>query len=71
MRSYAIYKNPSDYPDKFVVRGWTSENFELTPDADPMIVTDTLEEARTVIPIHCIGFPPHKKDDPCIVETWI
>ena len=47
MITYCIYKNPSDYPDKFVVRHWDG----LKPDTEPLMVSDTLDEARIVIPI--------------------
>ncbi len=68
MYLYTIYRNPSDYPGKFVVRRFWLE----TPDPEPLAVVDTLEEAREAVPPeadHNIGREPG--DEPQIVETWI
>lgn len=64
---YAVYKNPSDYPGKFVVRKFIGE----TPDVNPSIVADSLIEARKVIPRDKVRLTPSITDDPVIIETWL
>lgn len=70
---YTIYKNPTDYPGKFVVRRWSVGNKDgvPTPDKEPTIVTDDLEKARGVIPFGYNMFLRNEDDDPKIVETWL
>ncbi len=67
---YAIYKNPSDYPNHFVVRRWDINEFGTTPCADATL-TSTLEEARAYIPDGYHRLPRMKNDDPAILEVWI
>lgn len=64
---YAVYKNPSDYPGKFVVRKFTGE----IPDINPSIVANSLDEARKVIPKDKTKIPLSITDDPVIIETWL
>ncbi len=69
---YTIYKHPSDYPDKFVVRAWSIDQWNRpAPSEKPHAVTDTLQEARASIPPDFIFVAPSVSDDPVIVETWI
>lgn len=63
---YAIYDHPTDYPDKFVTRKWNGP----TPDITPLIVCDTIEEARTVIPEGYINMGQDLLD-PIIIEHYI
>lgn len=67
LRIYCIYKNPSDYPNKFVVRCFWNDK----PEQKPFAVVDKLEDARFQLPkgLYCIN--RHKFDDPVIVETWL
>lgn len=68
MQTYCIYKNPSDYPGKFVMRKWyDGETCNLIPE----IVADSYEEVYTALPDGAIKFPLYKEDDPAIYETWI
>lgn len=72
MKQYAIYFNPSDYPDKYVVRGWTIEpGPEPIPDEEPHFVCNTLEAARLSIPGGLIPLARSLRDDPVLVEVWI
>jgi hypothetical protein len=64
---YTVYKNPKDYPSKFVVRRFSLEK----PDPKPMIVCDSYEAAIAVIPIGCIRTLRHPEDEPQILETWL
>jgi hypothetical protein len=63
---HAIYHNTIDYGDKYVLRRW----FGLTPELQPVIVADTIEDCRAKLPpgLYNMGGDPL---DPCIVETWI
>jgi hypothetical protein len=60
-----IYKDPRDYPGKFVVRRWWNH----IPDREPMLVCDSLEHARTAIPIHAVYLGRFDEDDPAIYEV--
>jgi len=62
-----VYQNPSDYPDKWVVRAFVG----LTPEPQPRTVADSLEEARSVIPLHFTNIGRYAEDDPVIYESWI
>jgi hypothetical protein len=61
-----VYKNPSDYPDKYVARLWDSDK-----PTEFVIIKDTLAEVRALIPAGFIRLAPSVGDDPVIVETWI
>lgn len=70
---WTIYQDPDDFPGKWVVRRFAiTHNGEVSIEADtePLIVTDSLNEARKVIPpgAYCIG--RHPEDDPAIYEVW-
>lgn len=72
---WTVYEDPSDYPGMYVVRRFTIvRNGDGPPviesDPEPMIVTDSLDEAREVIPrgAYCLG--RHPDDDPAIFEVW-
>lgn len=72
LRLYAIYRNPTDFPDRFVVRGWTATREGARPDPNPLAVVGSLEDARRAVPLDadaCLG--PSPGDDPVIVETWL
>lgn len=66
MPVFTVYEKTSDYPDKFVVR-----LFNINKATNFVAVKDTLEEARTVIPVGRVKFPKDEKDDPCIVEIYL
>ena len=63
----AVYKHPSDYPDKYVARLWDVGN----KATHYVLVKDTLAEIREAIPNNLIRLNPSAKDDPIIVETWL
>lgn len=67
MYLYVVYKHPTDYPGKFVLRRWWNDK----PEKKPMLVADTLEEARTKIPKWAIRLAKPENEDPVILETWI
>ena len=74
LRAWTIYKNPSDFPGKFVVRIVTANSVpphEPIPDRRPTAVVDTLEQARAALPEGLTRLLPDEIDDPVIVELWL
>lgn len=67
IKMYTVYKNPSDYPGKYVVRIFHGE----IPEEKPLCVEDTLEAARSHIPPGLVHLHRTHEDDPVILETWI
>jgi hypothetical protein len=68
---WVIYKNPSDYPGKFVLRAqvaYPGGEVRLHPDC---MVCDTLEQAREGVPPGLVLLTRAPEDDPVIYETWI
>lgn len=72
---WAVYEDPADYPGKWVVRRFAITQtgnaiVSIEKDAEPLIVADSLDEARKVIPqgAYCLG--RHPDDDPVIFEVW-
>lgn len=70
MTQWVIYYNTSDYPGKYVVRKCHifADGLNLHGEG---IVTNTLDEARSVIPLGLHRIQRYDEDDPVIVETWI
>lgn len=69
---FAIYKNPKDFPDKYVIRLWQINKNVGKPVATRYcVIKDNLEECRASIPEGFYKFDRIKNDDPAIVETWI
>lgn len=72
LRVYTIYDSPLDHPAMFVLRGFTATADGLVPDDEPIIVTDTLEDARQHVPAEAdVCLPREALDDLVIVETWV
>lgn len=67
MITYTVYKDPTDYPGKYVVRRFDG----LQPDPQPTAVTDNIKQARDHIPDNMYHIERCPNDDPKIVETWI
>lgn len=62
-----VYKNPTDYPDKYVARA-----FDMARPTCMVAVADTYEELLTAIPVQSMArMERNPKDDPAIMETWI
>ncbi len=62
-----VYKKPKEYPDKFVARLWDVNN----KPTNFVVIADTLENVRKLIPKNMIRIPPSEKDDPVIVEVYL
>ena len=73
MDLYVIYDNPTDHPNKFVVRVWKLKGEPPKTRLIPggiVSVKDTLEDARKAVPEGWgrMSFPG--LEDPVIKETW-
>lgn len=71
MRIFVIYSSPSDFPGRFVLRGYRVTARRSFSDARPTAVTSTLEEARAAVPEGLVCCARAPGDDPVIVETWL
>lgn len=63
---YIIYKNPGDFPGKFIVRFWIMDK-----PTDFVTVSETLEAARGTIPTGSFNIGKHQSDAPQIIEVWV
>lgn len=69
---WTIYDHPADIPVGFVVRRWETRAGSSEPfKGDVLGVFASLEEARAVVPKHCVCLARDPNDDPHIVETWL
>jgi hypothetical protein len=68
---WVIYKNPRDFPGKWVLRAQDAiPGGEVRPHADCM-VCETLEQARECVPPGLVMLTRDPNDNPAIHETWI
>lgn len=70
---FVIYREPPDYPDKYVVRRWLIEGGERYVEQIPFSITDTLESARRSIqpvPRRSMG-RYEDPEDPSVFEAWM
>lgn len=68
---WVIFHNPTDYPGKFVLRRNVITPNVVTPDPEPLAVTDTLKEARDALPPNLYRIERMKFDLPSVVEVWL
>lgn len=71
MDQYVVYKNPRDYPGKFVVRHWAIMKGGNIQKGDCLAVSESKESALESIPPGLYKLPRQPNDDPAIVEVWI
>jgi len=69
-RHYAIYKNPSDFKGKYVLRRWIID-VKPIPDKIPIAVSESIEEVREHIPSGYINIGRQPEDDVSILEVWV
>lgn len=63
---WTIYDHPSDFPDNFVARAFT------TGPTNEIILATSLEQLRNVFDAAgLVQMQRHPSDDPKIVETWL
>lgn len=67
---WTVYWNPSDYPGKYVLRGW-DVGFDQSGPRQECVVSDSLEEVRAALPPGLARLAPSEVDDRTIVEVWI
>ena len=67
---FVVYFNPQDFPGKYVVRRHVVGRGTVTIDAEPLIVCDSLHQARSAIPADT-RLDRNPDDDPVIVEVWL
>jgi len=68
---FVIYRDPSDYPGKYVLRRQLVSGGVITVDPEPMAVGDTLMHARAQLPMGLHRMERHQDDEPQIVECWL
>ena len=61
-----VYHKPKDYPNHFVAR-----LYDMREPTKYIIVKDSVEELRELIPFGMIFFDRDQQDDEVIVETYI
>lgn len=61
-----IYEKPKDYPYHYVAR-----LFDFSKPTKMIILKDSLEGIREVIPGTMVWFPRLKEDDQKIIECWM
>lgn len=61
-----LYKNPSDYPDKFVARIFNSDN-----PTQYIALADTYEEIMGKMPANTVLLERTEKDDPVIIGAFV
>lgn len=66
LKMITIYKNPKDFPGKYVARLFINGKATIVA-----MVKDDIEEIRELLPCYCIPMQRSLLDDPVIVETWI
>jgi hypothetical protein len=69
---WTIYRHPSDYPGKWVMRGHEIvSSAGIVRSHDACIVATTLDEIRSYVPpgTRCVGRAP--QDNPNIYECWL
>lgn len=68
---FVIYERPLDAPEHFVVRRWIVAGGKIYADCAG-VRTETLEEARAIVPAHHpTRLPRSAEDDAKIVEVWV
>lgn len=75
LEMFVVFDKPTDYPNSAVVRRFSiSIVTGSSPDPDPFVVADNLDEARKELNrkrkgLHCM--PRNVSDESQIVETWL
>jgi hypothetical protein len=70
LQLFTVYRYPSDYPDKYVLRRWDIGR-NGSRATSWVRTADMLEEIRSFVPYGLCRMMRNPEDDPCIEETWI
>jgi hypothetical protein len=65
---YAVYRQPRDFPDEFVVRRWYIDRVE---QGEPFARGPSLEAVRAALPPGLFNLGRNSLDDPVIAEVWV
>ncbi len=69
---YVIYRNPSDFPGKWVLRvQYAEDGGQIRVESKPAYVGDSLDEARDALPWGTCNIHRMPGDDPVIYEVWV
>jgi hypothetical protein len=74
VRLFAVYYQPSDYPESYVVRAYEITVGGPVPDQAPLAIAAELLEARRAIRRVAPGsvrVERYPYDDPVLVEVWL
>lgn len=67
---WVIYKNPADYPGKYVLRKWEITAGTVAPER-AVVLADDIETLRAQLPAGVQRFEPDKLDNVSIVECYV
>lgn len=71
---YAVYKNPDDYPGKYVVRRCYAGGDVPAGKVGMDVICDVSDDydmAMSFIPDGCVRIDRSPNDVPCVMETWM
>lgn len=70
---FTIYFNPTDYPNRYVVRRFVIFPNMADPVADPTPtrICHSIQEARRAIPDGLVMMTRHPSDPLGVVESWV
>lgn len=71
LQMYVIYNRPLDYPGNVVLRRWIVNSLGGLPDPEPVILTGSVAEARTHVPVGLVNIGRQPDDEDQIVEVWV
>lgn len=63
--SWAVYRNPSDYPGK-----WVARRFKNGKPTKTVLVAASLEQVRAMLPARLVCVGRFEEDPPQLLETW-
>lgn len=66
---WTIYDRPLDYPEHIVMRRWYVSGDKTRPG--PCEIFDTVQEARSRLPLGLTNLRRRAEDDKTIIESWV
>jgi hypothetical protein len=70
LKIYTVYDHPKDYPNNYVIRGYTIDGKPL-PDEEPLLFTNLDVGRQLMEAAGKTRISRAPEDDPCIVESWL
>jgi hypothetical protein len=67
---WTVYRDPTDYPGMWVLRGHDVTASGSAPRRD-CFISDTIEAVHRALPPGLVRLDRNLEDDPKIVETWV